>query len=132
MKVAERIEKYGVGVCSNAELLQAAAGRKAEVNTMQELQEIMETLPTAQRVRLQAMIELMFRVHTKREIHRVGCPDDAAYYAMPYFRDLFKEHFCIMLLDTKNQIIGMETISIGSLSASVVLKPLAGNTPPVS
>src|SRR4029434_9928578 len=31
-----------------------------------------------------------------------------------------REHFVILLLDQKNQVIGLNTVSIGSLTASVV------------
>lgn len=33
---------------------------------------------------------------------------------------LDKEHFCVLLLDTKNQVIREETVSVGSLNESVV------------
>ena len=39
---------------------------------------------------------------------------------MDDLRFLDREHFMILLLDTKNQVISRETISIGSLSASIV------------
>jgi len=31
-----------------------------------------------------------------------------------------QEHFCILCLNTKNKIVGVHTISIGSLNASIV------------
>ncbi len=37
-----------------------------------------------------------------------------------YFGDTDREHFVIILLNTKNKIIGINTVSIGSLSASIV------------
>jgi DNA repair protein RadC len=39
---------------------------------------------------------------------------------MPRYRFEQKEHFAVMLLNTKNHIIGMPEVSVGSLSASVV------------
>ncbi len=37
-----------------------------------------------------------------------------------YLADTDREHFVILMLDQKNQVIGINTVSIGSLSASVV------------
>ena len=39
---------------------------------------------------------------------------------MPHFRYELREHFAVMLLDTKNHVLGMPTVSVGSLSASIV------------
>src|SRR5437867_797220 len=37
-----------------------------------------------------------------------------------YLADVDREHFVLLLLDQKNQVIGINTVSIGSLTASVV------------
>jgi len=37
-----------------------------------------------------------------------------------YLADVDREHFVILLLDQKNQVIGINTVSMGSLTASVV------------
>src|SRR6266516_418774 len=37
-----------------------------------------------------------------------------------YLADVDREHFVILLLDQKNQVIGLNTVSSGSLTASVV------------
>src|SRR5215831_14195135 len=37
-----------------------------------------------------------------------------------YLADVDREHFVVILLDQKNQVIGINTVSIGSLTASVV------------
>jgi DNA repair protein RadC len=37
-----------------------------------------------------------------------------------YLADTDREHFVILMLDQKNQVIGLHTVSIGSLTASVV------------
>lgn len=37
-----------------------------------------------------------------------------------YLADTDREHFVILMLDQKNQVIGMNTVSVGSLTASVV------------
>ena len=71
---------------------------------------------------LQAAIELGRRlaVQSAGQMQVIHGPEDVAHYAMPRFRFEQKEHFAVMLLNTKNKIIGMPEVSVGSLSASVV------------
>jgi DNA repair protein RadC len=37
-----------------------------------------------------------------------------------FLSDADREHFVVVLLDRKNQVIGINTVSIGSLTASIV------------
>jgi DNA repair protein RadC len=37
-----------------------------------------------------------------------------------YLADTDREHFVILMLDQKNQVIGLHTVSVGSLTASIV------------
>ena len=55
-----------------------------------------------------------------RSIEVIHGPEDAAHFAMPYFRQEQKEHFAILMLNTKNHILGLQDVSIGSLTASIV------------
>lgn len=50
----------------------------------------------------------------------IRSPEDAAKLVMPELRYLKREHFVCLFLDTKNKVIRKETISIGSLNASIV------------
>ena len=47
-------------------------------------------------------------------------PDDVAELLLHEMSGLDREHFRAILLDTKNRILGLRTISIGSLNSSVV------------
>lgn len=51
---------------------------------------------------------------------RVTSPEVVANLVMEEMKFLQKEHFNIVILDTKNQIISIENISIGTLNASIV------------
>lgn len=51
---------------------------------------------------------------------RVTSPETVAEVLMDEMSCLFKEHFKTVILDTKNQIISIENISIGTLNASIV------------
>ena len=45
---------------------------------------------------------------------------DASALLCAYLADVDREHFVVLLLDQKNKVIGIHTVSIGSLTASVV------------
>lgn len=51
---------------------------------------------------------------------KITSPTDVANLLMEDMRYLKKEYFKILLLDTKNQIISIEDISVGSLNSSIV------------
>ncbi|MBB6633917.1 RadC family protein [Cohnella thailandensis] len=76
----------------------------------------------AKALQLQASIELGRRVARSRlpEMPRIAKPQDAADLLMEDLRHYREEHFVCLFLNTKNQVIGRQTLSIGSLSASVV------------
>ena len=52
----------------------------------------------------------------------ISSPEDAAEIAAKFFEDMAtdREVFAVMLLDTKNHVIGINVVSVGSLTASVV------------
>ena len=76
----------------------------------------------AKALQLQASIELGRRVARSRlpETIKIGGPQDAADLLMEELRHLREEHFVCLFLNTKNQVIGRQTLSIGSLNASIV------------
>lgn len=69
-----------------------------------------------------AAVELGRRLSQKaaEKVEIVHGPEDVAHYAMPRFRFEQREHFAVMLLNTKNHILGLTDVSVGSLSASIV------------
>lgn len=76
----------------------------------------------AKAVQIKAGIELGLRV--AREVSlldkHIRSPEDAANYLMDEMRYLTREHFVCLFLNTKNRILGQETIFVGSLNASIV------------
>jgi DNA repair protein RadC len=50
----------------------------------------------------------------------VCSPQDAGNLVMEDMRYLDRESFRVILLDTKNHVLGIETVSLGSLNASIV------------
>jgi len=72
--------------------------------------------------RLQAAVELGRRVVLYRgdEPYAVRAPGDAARLLMDEMRSLDREEFRVLLLDAKNRVIGVELVSIGTLTASLI------------
>lgn len=89
--------------------------------TMQELMEI-NGIGKCKASQILAAIEIGKRINyqTAAEKVKINQPSTVADLFMDEMRYLQKEHFRIILLDTKNQIIAMEEISIGTLNASIV------------
>ncbi len=73
-------------------------------------------------IQLLAAIELGRRLARKQndEKFTIRSPQDAAAYLMPDMTSLNQEHFVVLFLNIKNQIIHRQTIFIGSLNASIV------------
>ncbi len=88
------------------------------------LQELMENkgIGECKASQILAAIEIGKRINRKTAVDRVRInqPATVSDLFMDEMRYLQKEHFRIILLDTKNQIISMEEISIGTLNASIV------------
>jgi DNA repair protein RadC len=139
----ERLLKYGVEQLTNAELLAlilrtGSAGMSviemAEriLSRFGGLREIVEAeveelmkLPgvgLTKASQIQAAIELGRRTtRTRREnLVVIRSPQDVSNLLMDRLRFQTKEHFLTLHLDTKNQIIGEDLVSIGSLNASIV------------
>ena len=55
--------------------------------------------------------------HAQRQVRSSA---DVASLLRLYLDGADREHFVVILLDTKNKVIGINTVSTGSLSASVV------------
>jgi DNA repair protein RadC len=72
--------------------------------------------------RVRAAIELGRRVIKagRGERRTVRCPEDAAGLVMEDMKNLDREHFKVILLDSKNAVISVETISVGTVNASIV------------
>jgi DNA repair protein RadC len=53
-------------------------------------------------------------------VYRITSPDDAHKLAASYIADEDREVFLVMMLNTKNQVIGLHRAHVGSLNASIV------------
>ncbi|MGM8213000.1 RadC family protein [Virgibacillus sp. W0430] len=89
--------------------------------TIEELTAIKGIGP-AKGVVILAAIELGRRMHQYKpeDTYIIRSPEDGADYVMEEMRNLNQEHFVVLFLNTKNQIVHRQTIFIGSLNASIV------------
>jgi len=139
----ERMLRYGSGVLSNAELLAIllrtgtveesaiglahrvlteSSGLRAlgEMSTEQFMQ--IKGIGAAKALQIQAGVELGRRIagSTRSDAVIIRSPQDVTRLLTEDLRYLTKEHFVCLFLNTKNHVIGQETLSIGSLNASIV------------
>ncbi|MFE4714490.1 MULTISPECIES: DNA repair protein RadC [Paenibacillus] len=139
----ERMMHYGAESLSQAELLaillrtgthqesaihvaqrilsQVGSLRQLADLSIKEMTEIKGIGP-AKAVQLKAGIELGRRMANSRltEPVIIRSPQDAAEILTEQLRYLQKEHFVCLFLNTKNHVIAQETLSMGSLNASIV------------
>ncbi|SFA68915.1 DNA repair protein RadC [Lentibacillus halodurans] len=89
--------------------------------TIEELTAI-KGIGAAKGVLLLSALELGRRLnqHKPHDRYVIRSPEDGADYVMEEMRNLNQEHFVVLFLNTKNQIIHRQTIFIGSLNSSIV------------
>lgn len=136
----EKLIAHGAGVLTDGELLAIllrtgtasksalALGRElakdgglykrlARFSRIEELTQI-RGLGQAKAATVLAALELGRRLASARPLDKLhfGDPEEVAAYLMPRLRYATKEQFLVMMLDTKNRIIGVEIIAEGGLS----------------
>jgi len=139
----ERMLQFGAGALSNAELLaiilRTGTISESAVHVAQRLLKQTDGLRNlvdmstdqlieikgigrAKAAQIQAGIELGRRLarSAMNEAVTIRSPKDAADYLMEDLRYLQKEHFVCLFLNTKNHVIGQETLSMGTLNSSLV------------
>lgn len=105
-----------------AELLRAYDGlRGVACASIQQLSKI-RGVGEVKAIEIHAAFELGRRLAAVSQEERptVKSPRDIANLLMPEMRDLQKEHLKSILLDTKNRVIRITTVSIGTLDSSLV------------
>jgi len=146
----ERLEKYGAESLSAQELLALILGRGVRGDSVMmtaqrllsefgSLEGVMEaSLQDLQRLngigiakasQLKACLEVARRVKIQedevqdapsKEKGRIVFPRDVHAIVQSRLRAYSKEHFFVLSFDTRNKLLGMDTISIGTLNASLV------------
>lgn len=140
----EKMIKSGTSALSNAELIAAVIGSGSSQDSALTLAQRILTLDSkglsflaaanfeelcslrgigiSKAGQILAAVELGKRICSEKSALKVKIagPSELAEKMMVDMRHLTKEVFKVVLLDTKNQIVSIEDISIGSLNASIV------------
>ncbi|MFC3040020.1 DNA repair protein RadC [Virgibacillus xinjiangensis] len=139
----ERLLKLGASHLSNQELLAVILGSGTKEESVMALAQrvlmhfeglkllndaaieelvAIRGIGLAKGVQMLAAIEFGKRMNQYKPNERyvIRSPEDGADYVMEEMRSLNQEHFVVLFLNTKNQIIHRQTIFIGSLNASIV------------
>ncbi len=101
------------------------AGTHKQMNLFKQDQQIMSTT-TASTKKEQCSGIPIYRVSLVREREMccynkyIRSSANVSEMLRRYLADVDREHFVVILLDRKNQVIGFHTVSIGSLTASIV------------
>jgi len=64
--------------------------------------------------------ELTKRRYRGKKLKEIRGPDDVVAFVGPKLRKEQREHFLVLLLNARHEVMGKETVSIGSLNASIV------------
>ncbi|OGX68189.1 MAG: hypothetical protein A2189_08225 [Paenibacillus sp. RIFOXYA1_FULL_44_5] len=103
-------------------VLAQAEGLRSLVDMSIEQMTQIKGIGLAKAIQIQAGVELGKRISSIRMNSRptIRTPQDAADLLMEDMRYLQKEHFVCLFLNTKNHVLAQETLSMGSLNASIV------------
>jgi len=135
---AYRIQHVGPGALSNTELLQLV-GRFKQLDTANQILVDAESLAglaqmsikeltdlagvgPATASAIQAALELGRRLSTENggEAHLIRSPADAANLLLPRMQHLEQEHLVSILLNTRNKVLHVHEIYVGSLNCSMI------------
>ena len=135
----EKLEKYGPGKLSNSELLAILLGTGVKgVNVVElsnkilkkfggnnltsaTIEELKHTfgLGSAKACEIVACFELGRRLLQEKKSAMIFSPEDV-WHELKDIRNHKKEHFVVFFLDSRNQEIKRELISVGTLNANLV------------
>ena len=88
--------------------------------SLKELQQI-KGIGQAKAMQILTITEIQKRINqSKAPVKKIACAEDVFNYFHERLKDLKQEHFYVLLLDTKNNIIGEQLISKGILDASII------------
>jgi DNA repair protein RadC len=139
----ERLLRLGAGACTSAELIailfrtgstqRSALGLAEELlhhfhglhgavlASVEQMQQV-KGIGEVKAIEILAAVELGKRLQLVAEGVKptIRGPQDAANILMPELRDEPKEHLKALMLDTKNRVMRIVSISVGTLNSSVV------------
>lgn len=132
MKLADKVREcgaaYGMEIYTDQELLSLTIGVAPEFISGKSVQEILDFpvnirgIGPKRELAIHAIKELVRRLtkESARKIDVIHGPEDVYAFASPRYRHEHKEHFAVMSLSTKNHILALNDISVGTLNGSMV------------
>ena len=114
-------EKSAIDIASELTADGGLYKRLAGITRLNELTNI-KGLGQAKAATVLAALEIGRRIASAKPLEKIhlSCPQDVANFLMPRLRYAAKEQFVVILLNSKNKVIGTEVVSEGSLSSSIV------------
>lgn len=112
-----------IGTDKNNEVVNSLANMGAKkISTLTIAELISNGLTETQAIKLHSAALFHKKVLADKGLNRftIRSPQDAANFLMPHLSTLNQEHFVVLFLNVKNEIIHRETVFIGSLNASIV------------
>ncbi|WP_373844567.1 DNA repair protein RadC [Clostridium sp.] len=139
----ERLFRYGSEALSNSELLAVILGTGIKGENIvslsnriikdngglkgifnSDLEDFLSIsgVGKAKAAKIIAMAELSkrFRSYKDGDDYRISSPKDAAVLVMEEMKGMRQEHLKVILLNTKNMVVGIKNIFIGTLNSSIV------------
>ncbi|CAB1239959.1 DNA repair protein RadC [Clostridium sp. MT-14] len=139
----ERLFRYGSEVLSNAELLAIILGCGSKKENIISLsnriirnsgglngilnsttEDLTDTcgIGRAKAAKIMAVVELSkrFRSYRGGSDYKICSPEDAAMLVMEEMKELKQEYLKVMILNTKNVVMGIKNVFVGSLNSSIV------------
>ena len=106
----------------SARILAGAGGWRGLASLSLDELERLDGIGPAKACQIKALVEISRRIRAEAPEERVAirCPQDVSDLVMEEMRYLDKEHFYLLALNTKNQVLAKVQVSIGSLNASPV------------
>lgn len=103
-------------------ILTSSGGLKGLASLSMEELSSFKGVGIAKAAQVMAAIELGKRIISAGDgaRSRITCPEDVVKIVMEDMRHLDREHFRCMSLSTKNNLLAIDTVSIGSLNSSIV------------
>jgi DNA repair protein RadC len=112
----------GTAIDLAAQLLSRFNGLKGLLEASVEELSTTKGIGPAKAAQIKAALEVGRRVAATAATDKpvIKCPGDVSGLMMEKMRHYDREHFVVLHLNTKNQVVAEDTVSIGSLNASLV------------
>lgn len=125
--IKEKIIQYGVNQLDHREIISFLTGvdmNRLEYNSLVEIYRNIDFMPITklQKEKLKSLFRFstLISSDTPKERLKIDSPDSVAKLVMSEMQYLAEEHLRIVLLNTKNQLLSIKPVTIGTVNSSLV------------